>query len=293
MTSLPSRLGWATDLHVNFVTLADWERFVAEVRDAHLDGLLVTGDISEAEDLSFQLRRMEAEIDVPIFFVLGNHDFYHGSIEQIRETVRDTSEQLPKLHYLTGAQPIPLAESWTLVGDDGWADARAGDYYQSPVRMNDFQLIQDLTGLDSKTRRKRLRREGAASAVRLHRLLTIAAQHSRQILVLTHVPPFLESCWYEGAHSDDWWSPFFVNHTLGWMLRRFCTAHPGHQITVLCGHTHHAGFSQIAKNLRVWTGAAEYGAPALCATLDLAQLNYPNVDWHFEHSCGGCREKPA
>ena len=43
-------------------------------------------------------------------------------------------------------------------------------------------------------------------------------------------------------------------------------------ITVLCGHTHHAGFVQPRPNLRVITGSAEYGAPCIQETFDLEEL---------------------
>jgi predicted MPP superfamily phosphohydrolase len=35
------------------------------------------------------------------------------------------------------------------------------------------------------------------------------------------------------------------------------------KVTVLCGHTHGAGFAQVLPNLEVWTGGVQYGAPAL------------------------------
>ena len=40
-------------------------------------------------------------------------------------------------------------------------------------------------------------------------------------------------------------------------------AHPECEMTVLCGHTHSPGEAQILPNLRVLTGGAEYGRPAL------------------------------
>jgi hypothetical protein len=40
-------------------------------------------------------------------------------------------------------------------------------------------------------------------------------------------------------------------------------AHPGCQLTVLCGHTHGEGEATILPNLLVKTGGAEYGKPRL------------------------------
>jgi predicted MPP superfamily phosphohydrolase len=40
-------------------------------------------------------------------------------------------------------------------------------------------------------------------------------------------------------------------------------------MTVLCGHTHGAGFAQILTNLSVFTGGAEYGRPELQGVFNL------------------------
>jgi hypothetical protein len=40
-------------------------------------------------------------------------------------------------------------------------------------------------------------------------------------------------------------------------------------MTVLCGHTHSSGEAQILPNLRVLTGGAVYGKPALQRVLEV------------------------
>lgn len=40
----------------------------------------------------------------------------------------------------------------------------------------------------------------------------------RDVIVATHVPPYRESCWYEGKISDDNWAPFFVCGQVGEVL---------------------------------------------------------------------------
>ncbi len=275
------RFGWLTDVHLNFVNLPAREAFAERLAADRLHGLLITGDISEADDVAWQLQQLSHEAACPVYFVLGNHDFYRGSIARVRKTMEDLCTQHSHLHYLTGRSPIRLSDQWILCGDDGWADARVGNFYRSNVRMNDFRLIEELTELDSRARCRFLRREGTASALRLGRQLAAAASLSDRIVVLTHIPPFRESCWYDGGHSDDNWAPFFVCHAVGWILQRFCRLHPQHEVLVLCGHTHHAGRSRIAQNLTVWTGAAEYGSPRMSQIIEFDCLQYPENDWTF------------
>jgi hypothetical protein len=47
------------------------------------------------------------------------------------------------------------------------------------------------------------------------------------------------------------------------------SAAPGHQMTVLCGHTHGGGEAQVLLNLRVLTGDARYGQPAIQRMLEI------------------------
>jgi hypothetical protein len=46
-------------------------------------------------------------------------------------------------------------------------------------------------------------------------------------------------------------------------------SYPKCQILVLCGHTHHGGEVQMVENLRVVTGAAEYGRPQIQRIMDV------------------------
>jgi 3',5'-cyclic-AMP phosphodiesterase len=87
--------------------------------------------------------------------------------------------------------------------------------------------------------------------------------------VATHVPPFREACWHEGKLSNADWLPHFSCKAVGEALRRAAKAHPDRKIRVLCGHTHGAGTAEILPNLKVFTGGAEYGEPAVQGVFEL------------------------
>ena len=72
------RLAWMTDLHLNFVAPRQVERLCRSVIEAGADAVLLTGDIGEAQDLEGQLESLDAGLGLPLYFVLGNHDFYRG-----------------------------------------------------------------------------------------------------------------------------------------------------------------------------------------------------------------------
>src|SRR5579883_407319 len=116
------RAGWLTDIHLNFVPQAQRQEFYARLRSQPLDGLMIGGNIGEAASVAGLLAEIEEAVPAPIYFVLGNHDFYGGSIRGVREVITQQAKRSANLHYLTALRVIPLGASTALIGHDGWAD---------------------------------------------------------------------------------------------------------------------------------------------------------------------------
>ena len=263
------RLTWSSDIHLNHASMGACDDWIEQVKRSASDGLILTGDISEADDVAFQLARIAESFNRPIYFVLGNHDFYGASIAYTRRRVTACATQVEPLCYLTEQDPIELEPGSFLTGEDGWGDAREGDFAGSPVRLADFLKIKDFRRVDPISWPRLMQEQGDESAERLGGKLDGVSGTAKQIVVATHVPPFRESCWYEGRTADDFWAPFFVCAQVGKVLRRFALRHPRIEITVLCGHTHHGGVAQIGDNLKVLTASADYGRPAIERVLEL------------------------
>src|SRR3954447_26963985 len=114
------KLAWITDVHLNFVKPDYRQLFYSTLKAAQPDGLLLGGDIAEAPTLLQFLHEMDSALNLPLYFVLGNHDFYHSSIEDVRTRIREI--EMPRLHWLTDSSVQWLTEKTALIGDDGWAD---------------------------------------------------------------------------------------------------------------------------------------------------------------------------
>lgn len=263
------RAAWVTDIHLDFLSHAECEEFFASIVWESPDVIFVTGDISIAPSLLSHLEAMNQALNRPIYFVLGNHDFYRGSITEVRTAVRARLHGHSLLTYLPEAGIVPLTPSTALVGHDGWGDSRYGNYATSPVELNDHRYIKELTGLTSPQLQERLMRLGDEAALYLRQILPRACDHYSHVILLTHVPPFRESCWYQGQVSTDEWLPFFACQAVGEVLHETMRARPNCQLTVYCGHTHHSGTAQVLPNLTVFTGAAEYGMPQVNAVIEV------------------------
>jgi Icc protein len=213
---------------------------------------------------------MDDAIGRPIYFVLGNHDFYCGSIHVVREAVRQLCRERPNLHYLTDAEPIELVSGAGLVGHDGWADARFGDYERSYIMMNDYKLIAELAGMTKAQRWPLLKALGDQAAAALRPVLIEALDRFPRVLVATHLPPLREACWHEGQISDDEWAPHFTCKAIGDMLLEIVRERPDRQVTVYCGHTHSPGITRPLPNLTIFTGGSQYGRPTIQRMIELS-----------------------
>jgi Icc-related predicted phosphoesterase len=257
------RVAWLTDIHLNFLGPVQLDRFFSTIRASRPDVTVISGDIGEAPRLGWYLKRIEANLLCPVYFVLGNHDFYMSSFDEVRASVSDLVRQSRWLTWLTEAGLVDLAPGVGLIGHEGWADGRLGDYERSELMLNDYVRIRDLTHLTKQERLQKLNQLGDETAAYIHEWLPRALARYRQIVLVTHVPPFQDACWHEGEISDDDYLPHFGCKAAGDALVEIMRMRSDSQLTVLCGHTHGGGQVQILDNLRVLTGAAEYGKPAV------------------------------
>jgi len=263
-----SRVVWMTDLHLNFPPQHAVESFLAQVASLHPAAALLGGDIAESPDCFDYLRLLGQRLACPIYFVLGNHDYYFTSIARMRAATGDFCRRHSQFVYLSQSEPLELAPGVGLVGHDGWADARLGDYARSLVQMHDHRLIEELSRANKVGRWPILWRLGDEAAHHIRRVLPPAVERWPHVVLLTHVPPLREACWYAGRLSDDQWAPHFTCKAMGDAILEIMAHYPESKLTVLCGHTHGHGQCQPLSNVEILTAGAEYGRPEVARVFE-------------------------
>lgn len=255
-------ISWITDAHLDFLSDGEVLDFLSTVKS---DALYLTGDISNGSKIVGHLHLLQRAFPGQIFFVLGNHDFYGCRVDQVREAVAACVSTAPRLVYLRD-QARQIGPHTALVGVDGFSDGMVGQADGS-FRVNDETKILDLKYDPNPLL---LRRElGRVESEKLRESLQKAAKLSgvREVHVLTHIPPYAQSAWWKGGHSQPSALPYMVCGQAGLVLAEEAAANPSINYLVFCGHTHHSGTNKQSPNLTVYTGAATYGKLTLAGKL--------------------------
>lgn len=274
------RAVWLTDLHLVFlrdpdsgVFDAEYFTFVKSVCDLDPDVVFITGDIGEAPETIGFLSGLDAEWKCPIYFVLGNHDYYRSSIAEMRRVVTNKFCSDPRLTFLTAAGVVKLTDEVGLVGHDGWPDGRDGDYGCDGKQdfFNDFKYIEELKvtrGDVDYERWPTLKRLADEAATHLEDALGHAVGQFQHVYVLTHFPPFREVAFLKGRMVDSHQSSRCVSKAVGDVILRFAEGNPDTRFTVLCGHMHSKATYEPRENLVVFSGSATYGAPGVASVFE-------------------------
>jgi hypothetical protein len=203
---------------------------------------------------------------------LGNHDYYGATIEPVRKAMRELTNVSQFIRYMPTMSHYALTPGTAVVGADGWYDAGAGNWQSSSFAMTDWTAIGDFVQVNGNkativTLAKKLAHE---SVQHVHNGIKTATRHHKNIVVLTHFPPFPQAHVYRGKIGDDSAQPWYTNTMMGTMLMDASKAFPNVKFTVLCGHTHGETTYQAAANLIVHVGRAEYGSPEVQGMIEVA-----------------------
>lgn len=254
------RVAWLTDIHFEYLNKEQIDHFLESIT---ADVLLITGDISNAKTVASTVQYIALKLVKPVYFVLGNHDFYGGDIEPVREQMAALTRQKRGVAWMPAAGVVELSPTIGLVGHDGWSDGRYGDFMASTIMLNDYVHIESLKIENKAALLEKLHKLGTQSGDYLRGILPEAAQRYPEVMVMLHPPPFREACWHEGKVST-WDNPFLPHFTCkaaGDALLDAAQRFPHVTFTVICGHVHSDGEAQILPNLRVLTGGAVYEQP--------------------------------
>src|SRR5574337_195047 len=252
-------------------------RFCEQVRSHSPEAVIITGDISEAPYIDIHLAWLSKYLaPLPIYFVLGNHDYYGGSIAKVRDFAKqfDGTKAGENLHWLNVCDVVKLTDKTVLVGHDGWYDGQYANWFApGVVIMNDYYSIAELRDVYAVSQTSMvegdprvktfavMQRLANDCAFHIRNVLPKACGMAKNVVFATHVPPFRENSVYNGRISDYRWLPNFSSKLAGDALLDVGKSHPDNSFTVLCGHSHGKAEYHPLPNMVSHTRFSEYKYP--------------------------------
>jgi len=288
-------LFWTSDLHWAHAGIDAQDKFLKELSDIPNDScLVIRGDINSANNLIgtlnlFSDRRFLYDNNFPVYFVLGNHDFYGSSFSNVdaqvnlwgasKNCIRASDEVNSwsvdrNFIHLGHQEIIELTPSTALVGHRGWCDGTSGAGVKTKVHLNDELYIGDLVqvNINRAPRSKlfsKLKSLATEASDYFKTILPEALEKYDTVYLVTHVPPYVEASLYENKPSSPEFSPWFSCPIVGETLTKIMLDYPTKNLVVLCGHTHHVAEYSPLPNIKVHVAHAEYGKPEIKKVFEL------------------------
>lgn len=256
------KIAYTSDIHLNFLSYQRRLKLYTEIENLKADTLLIAGDIGESNGLVNYLTELQNHVTAPVCFVLGNHDFYKGSIQQTQQLADEYSAlNWKKATYLSTQNYILDIDTRTaIIGHDGWADGRSGDYNNLSVELNDFYQIAELQNLTKEKRLEKMQElADIANAHIIKGLTNTIKGGAKNIIIVTHVPPWAKASRYRGRIANPDFLPYYCSMELGIKIEK-AMKNQDANLTVICGHTHCPYAEQIG-NIRVIVNGSDYNKP--------------------------------
>jgi predicted phosphohydrolase len=263
------KLIWCSDVHLNFLDKNSRQEFYEGIKAANGDVVVISGDIAESHNVVSMIKEMETYTNKPVYFVLGNHDFYGSNVSTVKRSVRS-------LGWLGGKAYVPLSCSTALLGVDGWGDCRLGNFGGSRLTMSDWLYIEDLRkgyGQGRDELKAAIQKLADADARKLRRNVLAAIKDGyNHIVIVTHVPPFEQACLYAGRKSTEDGLPFFASKCLGDAILPIAKKYSDIDFLWLSGHTHSRVTFHPIANMVCKVADAQYYRPKIELVLQMDEL---------------------
>lgn len=258
-----------SDTHFNFTLPWTQYDFASKIIEQNPAGLILTGDIACGLTIKRILIFLAKQLEnIPIYFVLGNHDYYATSFEETTVIVKNLTTKYPNLFWMSQIDSIDLKNDIGVIGEDGWYDGRLGNpiylgYNFDWIMISNFQKLK--TFEEKYAYGKQLADE---ATTRLKTKLEKALEKYKTIYILTHMPPWPEATRALGTEMEDFWLPYNTNLGMGKMIEETMKNRDNQNVIVLAGHVHLPSIVHVAHNIECIVQPGKYlGAPTEHNTL--------------------------
>lgn len=252
---------WMTDTHLNFpIDNGVKRKFLQSIGKCDTD-IFITGDIGDGRSLENNLNELALYTDHTVYFITGNHDYYHSSFKDTHKIIQRCVRENANLVYLPDSGVVRLNDDTCIIGPEGWYDCRiCHNPVLLPFAMNDFNYIEDLKIDDKFLLVQEIQKRADDGLEQLKKMLEEASKKYTNIIILSHPALFGRMTEFNS------YQPFYVWYDAGCFLADFANSRPSLNILSLSGHTHSKNCINLG-NLNCFSLYAEYGLPKIGASI--------------------------
>lgn len=237
---------WLTDTHVDKISAENYQELLDFIIASKADGMWLTGDIGDPPRNIEFLKALFERYKKPVFFVLGNHDFYKYKIADMRFKMTQLVKSYPLANYLSETPGLD-SDGHLMVGMDCFANTGQdiiqqmtwdSDHILDLDALNESHLTAQLNALAEKDAKRLLKK----CQQQIH-------THIKKVSILTHVPPSdsMKGQFLVKPHQKN--RSVFYSLTLSDVLHQLASDFPSVQFNVYSGHIHQTQLYQIAGNM--------------------------------------------
>lgn len=255
---------WCSDIHMNFLHPKLMRKFLAKVRKIDVP-LIISGDITSGHVLTRHLGLLANACKTTVYFVTGNHDYYHSSFSRVDEVITQATHDHPNLVYLPHSGLVKLNDDTCILGPEGWYDGRSTSGLGSTYfGMSDFLYIEEFREVNRQPNPERkitnvmqTRADAALFDLKLN-LSKAEDAGFKNIILVSHPVPFLRM-----TSPDSDLSPFYVWHDAGQYVGQFLCDKPNMKLLWLAGHTHEESEYSPLHNMTCLSQHCVYSLPKI------------------------------
>lgn len=244
---------WLTDTHVDKLAPESYQELLEFIIASKADGMWLTGDIGDPPHNIEFLKTLFEKFKKPVYFVLGNHDFYAYKIADMRYEVVQLVKTYPLANYLSETPGFDI-DGHIIFGMDCFANT-GQDIIQQMTWDSDH--ILDLDAPNESHLKAQLNALAEKDAKRLLKKCQKQIHNRRQkVSILTHVPPSDALKGQFVVKPLQQKRSVFYSPILSEVLHQLASDFPSIQFNVYSGHIHQTQRYQIAENMMGYVAKA-------------------------------------
>ena len=265
------KIAFCSDLHLDHAEKPIKVALAKQIKNSDCDIVVVAGDIAQINHLENELAYFTRRCEKICYIVAGNHEYYTSSMYDTDLLMQSLNSRYKYIKYLPSIGIQELTKDTCLIGWNSMYDCLYGRFSggRYTFELADFTYIDELKHLTRNQIQGFVVSLGNMLAKHIREVLTTAFSKYKNVIAVTHVPPFPEVCLFNGGPSEIEALPFFCNKQMGDVLLDIMGEYKDNNLTLLAGHTHSYAEKQVYDNFKVIVASARYGSPKVFSYIDV------------------------